>query len=49
MTNRVEWIRKGLYIFKKSEAMKDSVIVGLTSGLIGAITIEFINIVSGKR
>jgi hypothetical protein len=49
MTNIFDIIRKGLSLLKKSDLMKDSVIVGLVSGLMGGIAIELFNVVSGKR
>jgi hypothetical protein len=48
-TNIFDSLRKGIRLLKKSNAMKDSVIVGLMSGLVGSIAIETLNVVSGKK
>lgn len=48
-TNNLDFLRKGIRLLKKSDAMKDSVIVGLMSGLLGSIAVETINVVSGKK
>ncbi len=48
-TNSLDSLRKGINLLKKSNSMKDSVIVGLMSGLIGSIAIEALNVLSGKK
>lgn len=48
-TNILDFLRKGIHLLKKSDSMKDSVIVGLMSGLAGSIAIEAVNVVTGKK
>ena len=48
-TNSISSIRNGLHQLKRSNLMKDSMMVGLFSGIVGAVAVELLNIFMGKN
>lgn len=49
LINTLTIILNGLHQLKKSNAMKDSMVVGLISGATGSVAVEFINVLLGNK